>query len=249
MKIKILTIFPEMFTGFLQTSIIKRALTNQLVDIEVINFRQYSNDKSKRVDDYPYGGGAGMVLMCQPILDCLNDVRGDNSFVLLTSPEGVQFNQSLAKEWSKKEEIVIICGHYEGYDGRIYDYVDQRVSVGDYVLTGGELPAMIIADAITRLLKDVISSNSTLEESFEDNLLEYKQYTRPENYNGKKVPEVLLSGHHENIRRYRLKERLRETYLHRPDLLAKHKFTDEEKKMLAEIKKEDQNVIKNNVEY
>ncbi len=248
MKIKILTIFPEMFDGFLQTSIIKRALANRLVDIEVINFRQYSKDKSKRVDDYPYGGGAGMVLMCQPILDCLYEVKGDNSFVLLTSPEGVQFNQPLAKEWAKKEEIVIICGHYEGYDGRIYDYVDQRVSVGDYVLTGGELPAMIITDAITRLLKDVINSNSTIEESFEDDLLEYKQYTRPENYRGKKVPEVLLSGHHENIRRYRLKERIRETYLHRPDLLAKHKFSEEEKKMLEQIEIEERIVTKNNVE-
>lgn len=238
MKIKILTIFPEMFRDFINTSIIKRAIQREFVEIEVIDFRNYSKDKSKRVDDYPYGGGAGMVLMCQPILDCLKDVRNQNSFVLLTSPEGVKFNQTIAKQWSKKEEIIIICGHYEGYDGRIYDYVDQEVSVGDYILTGGELPAMIITDAITRLLRGVISDESTLEESFENDLLEYRQYTRPENYEGMKVPEVLLSGHHENIRKYRLKEQLKQTYLRRPDLLEKHIFTKEEEKMMREIKNE-----------
>ena len=238
MKIKILTIFPEMFRDFINTSIIKRAIQREFVEIEVIDFRNYSKDKSKRVDDYPYGGGAGMVLMCQPILDCLKDVRNQNSFVLLTSPEGVKFNQTIAKQWSKKEEIIIICGHYEGYDGRIYDYVDQEVSVGDYILTGGELPAMIITDAITRLLRGVISDESILEESFENDLLEYRQYTRPENYEGMKVPEVLLSGHHENIRKYRLKEQLKQTYLRRPDLLEKHNFTKEEEKMMKEIKNE-----------
>lgn len=238
MKIKILTIFPEMFRNFINTSIIKRAIQREFVEIEVIDFRNYSKDKSKRVDDYPYGGGAGMVLMCQPILDCLKDVRNQNSFVLLTSPEGVKFNQTIAKQWSKKEEIIIICGHYEGYDGRIYDYVDQEVSVGDYILTGGELPAMIITDAITRLLRGVISDESILEESFENDLLEYRQYTRPENYEGMKVPEVLLSGHHENIRKYRLKEQLKQTYLRRPDLLEKHNFTKEEEKMMKEIKNE-----------
>lgn len=238
MKIKIITIFPEMFRDFINTSIIKRAIQREFVEIEVIDFRNYSKDKSKRVDDYPYGGGAGMVLMCQPILDCLKDVRNQNSFVLLTSPEGVKFNQTIAKQWSKKEEIIIICGHYEGYDGRIYDYVDQEVSVGDYILTGGELPAMIITDAITRLLRGVISDESILEESFENDLLEYRQYTRPENYEGMKVPEVLLSGHHENIRKYRLKEQLKQTYLRRPDLLEKHVFTKEEEKMMKEIKNE-----------
>lgn len=238
MKIKILTIFPEMFRDFINTSIIKRAIQREFVEIEIIDFRNYSKDKSKRVDDYPYGGGAGMVLMCQPILDCLKDVRNNNSFVLLTSPDGIKFNQTIAKQWSKKEEIIIICGHYEGYDGRIYDYVDQEVSVGDYILTGGELPAMIITDAITRLLRGVISDESTLEESFENDLLEYRQYTRPENYEGMKVPEVLLSGHHENIRKYRLKEQLRQTYLRRPDLLEKHIFTKEEEKMMMEIKDE-----------
>ena len=238
MRIKILTIFPEMFSGFLSTSIIKRALNKEQVEIDVIDFRQYSTDKFKRVDDYPYGGGAGMVLMCQPILDCLSAVKSENSYVILTSPEGDRFDQNIAKELAKKEEIVIICGHYEGFDGRIYDHIDRQISVGDYILTGGELPAMVMTDAITRLLKGVIADESTVEESFEDDLLEYRQYTRPVDYNGSKVPEVLLSGHHENIRKYRLKERLKATYLKRKDLLEKHEFTKEETKMLEEIKEE-----------
>lgn len=235
MKIKILTIFPEMFSGFLSTSIIKRALNKELVEIEIIDFREYSLDKFKRVDDYPYGGGAGMVLMCQPILDCLKDVSSQDSYVILTSPEGDKFDQKIAKELAKKEEIVIICGHYEGFDGRIYDHIDRQISLGDFILTGGELPAMVMSDAIIRLLKGVIADESTVEESFEDDLLEYRQYTRPEDYNGQKVPSVLLSGHHENIRKYRLKERLKNTYLKRKDLLEKHNLTDEEIVILNEI--------------
>lgn len=235
MKIKILTIFPEMFSGFLSTSIIKRALSKELVEIEIIDFREYSSDKFKRVDDYPYGGGAGMVLMCQPILDCLKDVSSDDSYVILTSPEGDKFDQRIAKELAKKEELIIICGHYEGFDGRIYDHIDRQISLGDFILTGGELPAMVMSDAIIRLLKGVIADESTVEESFEDNLLEYRQYTRPEDYYGEKVPSVLLSGHHENIRKYRLKERLKNTYLKRKDLLEKHKLTNEERVFLNEI--------------
>lgn len=235
MKIKILTIFPEMFSGFLSTSIIKRALNKELVEIEIIDFREYSLDKFKRVDDYPYGGGAGMVLMCQPILDCLKDVSSQDSYVILTSPEGDKFDQKIAKELAKKEEIIIICGHYEGFDGRIYDHIDRQISLGDFILTGGELPAMVMSDAIIRLLKGVIADESTVEESFEDDLLEYRQYTRPEDYNGQKVPSVLLSGHHENIRKYRLKERLKNTYLKRKDLLEKHNLTDEEIVILNEI--------------
>ncbi len=235
MKIKILTIFPEMFSGFLSTSIIKRALNKELVEIEIIDFREYSLDKFKRVDDYPYGGGAGMVLMCQPILDCLKDVSSQDSYVILTSPEGDKFDQKISKELAKKEEIIIICGHYEGFDGRIYDHIDRQISLGDFILTGGELPAMVMSDAIIRLLKGVIADESTVEESFEDDLLEYRQYTRPEDYNGQKVPSVLLSGHHENIRKYRLKERLKNTYLKRKDLLEKHNLTDEEIVILNEI--------------
>ncbi|MGN1399441.1 MAG: tRNA (guanosine(37)-N1)-methyltransferase TrmD [Erysipelotrichaceae bacterium] len=235
MKIKIMTIFPEMFEGFINTSIIKRAIEKGLIEIEVIDFREYSTDKNKRVDDYPYGGGAGMILACQPILDCLKDIKSDNSYVVITDPAGRKFDQSLAKDYSSKEELIIICGHYEGFDGRVYNFVDEKVSIGDFVLTGGELASMVICDAVSRLVNGVISSDSTSEESFENNLLEYQQYTRPAVYQSMAVPEVLLSGHHENIRRYRLKEQLKNTYLYRRDLLQLHQFTDEEKQLMQEI--------------
>ena len=236
MKITILTIFPEMFEGFLNTSIIKKARLKNLIDIEVVDFRAYSRDNSHRVDDYPYGGGEGMVLMCQPVLDALKEHSSQDSYVLLTSPAGRVFNQQMAHELMEKQDIVIICGHYEGYDARIYDYADQQVSIGDYVLTGGELPAMVITDTLTRLVDGVITAESLVDESFETGLLEYNQYTRPEVYDGKRVPEVLLSGHHENIRRYRLYESLKLTYLNRPDLLASRPLTDEEVDLLEKIR-------------
>ncbi len=239
MKITILTIFPEMFNDFLNTSIIKKARLKNLVEINIVDFRSFSNFPSKRVDDYPYGGGAGMILMCQPILDALKSVKNDKSYVAITTPIGPKFDQQMAYKLLEKEEIVIICGHYEGFDARIYDFVDQHISIGDYILTGGELPAMIITDAITRLVEDTISEDSIIEESFEDGLLEYPQYTRPEVYKGLQVPEVLLSGHHENIRLYRLKESLRTTYLNRKDLLKKRKFTEEERKLLEEVIEEE----------
>jgi tRNA (guanine37-N1)-methyltransferase len=239
MKITILTIFPEMFNDFLNTSIIKKARLKNLVEIHIVDFRSFSLLPSKRVDDYPYGGGAGMVLMCQPVLDALNNVKTEKSYVVITSPVGPRFDQQMAYRLLEKEEIIIICGHYEGFDARIYNFADQHISVGDYILTGGELPAMVITDAITRLVKDTISEHSTVEESFEDGLLEYPQYTRPEIYNGLKVPEVLLSGNHENIRIYRLKESLRTTYLNRQDLLEKRQFTEEERKLLEEIIEEE----------
>lgn len=239
MKITILTIFPEMFNDFLNTSIIKKARLKNLVEINIVDFRSFSNFPSKRVDDYPYGGGAGMILMCQPILDALKSVKNDKSYVVITTPIGSKFDQQMAYKLLEKEEIVIICGHYEGFDARIYDFVDQHISIGDYILTGGELPAMIITDAITRLVEDTISEDSIIEESFEDGLLEYPQYTRPEVYKGLQVPEVLLSGHHENIRLYRLKESLRTTYLNRKDLLKKRKFTEEERKLLEEVIEEE----------
>ncbi|HPX33270.1 MAG TPA: tRNA (guanosine(37)-N1)-methyltransferase TrmD [Erysipelotrichaceae bacterium] len=239
MKITILTIFPEMFNDFLNTSIIKKARLKNLVEINIVDFRSFSNFPSKRVDDYPYGGGAGMILMCQPILDALKSVKNDKSYVVITTPIGSKFDQQMAYKLLEKEEIVIICGHYEGFDARIYDFVDQHISIGDYILTGGELPAMVITDAITRLVEDTISEDSIIEESFEDGLLEYPQYTRPEVYKGLQVPEVLLSGHHENIRLYRLKESLRTTYLNRKDLLKKRKFTEEERKLLEEVIEEE----------
>ncbi|MBR2544709.1 MAG: tRNA (guanosine(37)-N1)-methyltransferase TrmD [Erysipelotrichaceae bacterium] len=238
MKITILTIFPEMFDGFLNTSIIKKARLKNIVEINVADFRQYTLDKHNRVDEYPFGGGQGMVLMCQPLLDCLNDVRSEKSHVILMNPSGKTFDQPKAHQLLDYEDIVIICGHYEGYDARISDYVDEEISIGDYILTGGELGAMVVTDAITRLVDGVISADSTRDETFENGLLEYPQYTKPVEYDGKKVPDVLLSGHHENIRKYRLYESLKKTYLNRRDLLEKRDFTDEERKMLEKIKEE-----------
>ena len=238
MKITILTIFPEMFEDFLNTSIIKKARLKNIVDIQVADFRQFTADKHNRVDDYPFGGGNGMVLMCQPLLDCLKTVRSENSHVVLMNPSGQTFTQKKAHELRRHEDLILVCGHYEGYDARISNYVVEEISIGDFILTGGELAAMVITDAVTRLVDGVISEGSTVEETFENDLLEYPQYTRPVVYDGQEVPEVLLSGHHEKIRRWRLYESLRKTWLQRPDLLEKHQFTDEEREMLEDIKAE-----------
>lgn len=210
-KIDILTLFPEMFEGFLNTSIIKRAIDNGLVEINVHNFRDYSTDKHKRVDDYPYGGGAGMVLMCEPIFNAIESLKKDNTKVIMLTPSGKTFNQKMALEFSKLEHIILLCGHYEGFDERIKTIVDMEVSIGDYVLTGGEIPAMAIVDALTRLIPDVISDESLINESFNDDMVDYPNYTRPEVFRGMKVPDVLLSGHHENISKYRVEERKRLT--------------------------------------
>ena len=218
MKIDILTIFPEMFTGFLETSIIARAIANGYVDIQVHNFRDYSTDKHKRVDDYPYGGGAGMVLMCEPIFNAIEAIKTDNSIVIMLSPSGKTFNEQMAKDLSKEKHLILLCGHYEGFDERIKSIVDMELSIGDYVLTGGEVPAMVVTDAITRLIPNVISAESLDTESFEDNLLDYPNYTRPEVFRGMKVPEVLLSGHHKNIEDYRHTERIKKTNEVRNDM-------------------------------
>lgn len=218
MKIDILTIFPEMFDGFLNTSIIKRALEQQLVTIKVHNFRDYSLDKHKKVDDYPYGGGSGMVLMCEPIFRAIEAIKTPDSLVIMMTPSGVQFKQELAVSLSKKSHLILLCGHYEGFDERIKSIVDLEVSIGDYVLTGGEIPAMAITDSITRLLPGVITDGSLTSESFTENLLDYPVYTRPEVFRGMAVPEVLLSGHHKNIEEYRHNERLRLTNERRQDL-------------------------------
>lgn len=238
MKITILTVFPEMFEGFKSSSIIKRAIEKGLIEINVVDFRAYTTNKNNRVDDYPYGGGAGMVLQCQPIIDCLHEVKSEQSYVLCTNPIGSTFDQKMAHRLALKDDIVIICGHYEGFDARIYNYVDEHVSIGDYVLTGGELASMVITDAVARLIDGVIKTDSYEDESFENDLLEYPQYTRPEVYEGKAVPEVLLSGHHENIRKWRLKKSLEITKKNRPDLLEKHSFTKEELKLLEELEEE-----------
>ena len=218
MKIDILTLFPEMFAGFIGTSIIKRAIDLGKVDIKVHNFRDYSLDKHGRVDDYPYGGGAGMVLMCEPIFRAIEAIRTDETFVIMLSPSGKVFKQSVAIDLSKKKHIILLCGHYEGFDERIKTIVDMELSIGDYVLTGGEVPAMVITDAITRLIPGVITSESLDSESFNNGLLDYPNYTRPEVFRGMRVPEVLLSGHHKNIEKYRQEEQIRLTRENRNDL-------------------------------
>lgn len=218
MKIDILSIFSEMFDGFLETSIIKRARDNGYVDIKVHNFRDYSLDKHGRVDDYPYGGGAGMVLMCEPIFRCIDDIKTDDSYIIMMSPSGKTFKQEMAVDLSKKKHLIILCGHYEGFDERIKSIVDMELSIGDYILTGGEVPAMVVSDAITRLIPGVISEESLESESFNDGLLDYPNYTRPEEFRGMRVPEVLLSGHHKNIQKYRDEERIKRTREVRNDL-------------------------------
>ena len=219
MKIDILTIFPEMFDGFIKTSIIKRAIEKNKVEIQIHDIRKYSKDKHKKVDDYSYGGGRGMVLMPQPVFDAVEDIKTKDSKVLLMTPQGKQYKQELAYDLSKEKHIIIICGHYEGFDERIRTLADIEVSIGDYVLTGGELPSMVITDSIVRLLDGVIEKESHINDSFNNNLLDYPVYTKPENFRGMKVPEVLLSGHHANIEKYRQEEALKKTIERRPDLL------------------------------
>jgi tRNA (guanine37-N1)-methyltransferase len=199
MTFKILTIFPNFFDGFKQYSIIKNALNNNLIKIEVINFRDFSTDKHKKVDDYQIGGGGGMVLSIQPIIDCLRQIKTKDSKVILLSPQGKVFNQTISQSLSKEKEIILICGHYEGFDERIYDYIDMEISIGDFILTGGEIAAMTIIDSVSRLIENVIAKQSLETESFDDCLLDYPAYTKPIEYDNKKVPDILLSGNHKEI--------------------------------------------------
>lgn len=221
MKIDILTLFPKMFEGFLNESIIKRAINENRVEINIIDFRKYTNDSHNRVDDYPYGGGAGMVLMPEPIFNAIDDIKKDNSLVILCTPQGKTYNQKMAYDLTNEEHIIIICGHYEGFDERIRTLADIEVSIGDFVLTGGEIPSMAITDSIVRLLDGVIEKDSHLNDSFNNDLLDYPVYTKPQEFRGMKVPDVLLSGHHENIRKWRLEEQLKRTKERRPDLIKK----------------------------
>jgi len=211
MNIDILTLFPNMFEGFINSSIIKRAIDKGLVNINIHNIRDYSLYKNKQVDDYPYGGGAGMVLMCEPIFNAIDKLKRENSKVILTTPGGKILNQKLVNELKLENDLIIICGHYEGIDERIRSICDYEISLGKFILTGGELPAMVITDAVTRLVDGVINKFSLEEESFEDELIDYPNYTRPEVFRNMKVPEVLLSGHHENISKYRAEERVKKT--------------------------------------
>ncbi len=220
MKIDILSLFPFMFDNFLNTSIIKRAIEKKKVFINIINFRDYSKDSHKKVDDTPFGGGSGMVLTCQPIFDCVESIKTDDSYVILLTPTGITYNQKLAKELTKFKHLIIICGHYEGFDDRIRTLADLELSIGDYVLTGGELASMVVADSVTRLIDGVITDTSLEDESFNNNLLDYPVYTKPRNFRGMKVPDVLLSGDHKKIEEYRKKEQLRLTNEKRKDLLS-----------------------------
>ena len=221
MKIDILTLFPSMFDGFINESIIKRAIENNKVEINIYNIRDYSKDPHKKVDDYAFGGGAGMVLMPQPIFDAVESLKTENSKVILMTPQGVKYTQEKAYELTKESHLIIICGHYEGFDERIRTLADIEISIGDFVLTGGEIPAMAISDSIIRLLDGVIEKESHINDSFNENLLDYPVYTHPSDFRGMKVPEVLLSGHHANIAKYRLDEQIKRTKERRPDLLEK----------------------------
>ena len=207
MKIDILTLFPDMFTGFLNESIIKRAIEKKLVTIKVHNIRDYSPFKNKQVDDYQYGGGAGMVLMCEPIFAAIEDLKKEDTLVLMMSPSGKKFKEQTAKEYASKKHIILLCGHYEGFDERIKTIVDEEISIGEFVLTGGEIPAMAITDAITRLIPGVINEESLQSETFTDDLVDYPVYTKPANFRGMEVPSVLLSGHHANIKKWREEKR------------------------------------------
>lgn len=219
MKITILSLFPNMFDGFLTESIIKRAIQNGKVEVKIINFRDYSVYNNKQVDDTPYGGGAGMVLMCDPIFRCIDEIRTPKSHIIILSPEGSIYNEKKAKELSKYDDIILICGHYEGFDERIKTLADEIISVGDFILTGGEIPAMLIADSIIRLLPGAITNESLESESFNENLLDYPVYTKPAVYRDMNVPDILLSGDHKKIDDYRESERIRLTKEKRPDLL------------------------------
>ena len=221
MKIDVLTLFPSMFEGILSESIVKRAIDKQKVERKIHNIRDYSLDPHKKVDDYAFGGGAGMVLMCQPIYDAVNSLRTEESKVILMTPQGSVYNQKKAYELAKLKHIIIVCGHYEGYDERIRSFVDEEISIGDYVLTGGEIPGAIIIDSVTRLLDGVINSDSHTFDSFNNNLLDYPVYTKPVDFMGMKVPDVLLSGHHANINAWREAESLKKTQERRPDLIEK----------------------------
>lgn len=223
MRIDILTLFPGMFEGFKTESIIKRAINSNKVEINIIDFRDFSKLNNRQVDDTPFGGGAGMVLMPEPIFDAVESIRTPESKVIIMTPSGVPYKQKMAYDLSHEKHLIIICGHYEGFDERILSLADYEISIGDYVVTGGEMPAMIVADSIIRLLPGVINERSHIEDSFNDTyLLDYPTYTKPRNFRGMEVPEILVSGDHAKIDAWRYEEALKKTKERRPDLLEKH---------------------------
>ncbi|HHW47112.1 MAG TPA: tRNA (guanosine(37)-N1)-methyltransferase TrmD [Clostridiaceae bacterium] len=247
MRFDILTLFPDMFPPVLNESIIGRAKQDGFIKINTVNIRDFSRDKHRKTDDYPYGGGNGMVMMAQPIYDAYLSVTEGLSYkpkVIYLSPQGKLLNQELVNELSTCDHFILLCGHYEGVDERIIEeIVDEEISIGDYVLTGGELPAMVLIDALTRTIPGVLASkDSYLEESHNNGLLEYPQYTRPYEFNGRKVPDILLSGHHANIKRWRRQQSLLRTYKKRPDLFNKLELSEEDRKLLHEALNNEGNV-------
>lgn len=244
MRIDILSLFPEFLDVFSDWSIIGRAKKQDKVQINNINIRDFSNNKHKKVDDYPFGGGPGMVMKPEPIFDAIDSVKGEGSKVIYLSPQGKTFNQDMANELAKESHIIFLCGHYEGIDNRIIEnYIDEEISLGDFVVTGGEIPAMLIVDAVVRLLPGVLSSEESFtDESHYNGLLEYPQYTRPRDFEGHSVPEVLLSGNHKDIENWRKEQALRATLSKRPDMLKGRNLSKEESKILSKIKNESQDI-------
>lgn len=239
MRFDVLTLFPDFFISPLEQSIIGKAIAKGLIEVHAHNIRDYARDKHRTTDDYPYGGGHGMVMKAEPVTLALEAVKGDGSGkVILTTPQGTPFNHALATTLSREDRVIIICGRYEGFDERIRVLADIEVSIGDYVLTGGEIPALVIMDAVGRLVPGVLGEpESAVSESFAGGLLEYPQYTRPEEFRGNKVPEVLLSGNHAEIERWRRAESIKRTYLKRPDLLTNEGFSEDDRKIIEELKK------------
>ena len=244
MRISVLTMFPQMFDSFLQGPVVQRAVRKGILEIRIVDIKEFAPGSFRHIDDSPFGGGAGMVMRCQPVIDALRSVQESGGKHCQNASEGDKaaagrrFDQKTARRYAGLDHLILICGHYEGMDERIYRHVDEQISLGDYILTGGEIAAMAVSDAVIRLLPGAIRGESTSEESFENGLLEYPQYTQPAVYEGEAVPEVLLSGNHEKIRRWRLKESLRKTLELRPDLTEGREFSDEEKELLEEIQKE-----------
>ena len=236
MRIDILSLFPEMFVSPFNESIIKRAREKGLLEINLINIRDFAPGKHQQADDYPFGGGVGMVMKADVVVPAITSCKSPDSWVVYLSPQGKTLNQKRVQELGQKNHLVLLCGHYEGIDYRVMELVDEEISIGDYILTGGELAAMVLVDAVSRMILGVLGAEeSALEESFSQSLLEYPHYTRPRSYQGQEVPEVLLSGHHENIRRWRKQQGLLMTLLKRPELLLNREYDAEEKELLQEI--------------
>lgn len=237
MKITILTLFPDFFSSFLKSSIVGRAIARGLVEFNIVNIRDYSLDKNHRVDDHPIGGGAGLIMRMEPLVDCLRANTNEKTHTIFLGPKGHTYKQADARRLAKMDEICLICGHYEGVDSRFEEhYVDEEISIGDFILTGGEIPAMAISDSIVRLLKGAIAAESTVEESFSNQILEYPQYTYPYDYEGYKIPDILFCGNHQIIEEYHRQEAIRETYEKRRDLFDSMTYSRKDEPLIAKVK-------------